>query len=389
MMRAMPARRRPPDRSVRRRRGAVAIVAALALAAGVAVGAGRGADGSGSTHRPGAARAADRPPRAAVDELSLPQQVGQLVVLRFAGTTPPGYVRRVLRQDRAAGAILFRDNATTPEQVTAVSRTLRASAGRRTPLICVDQEGGAVRILPWSPPAASQPDQLAAGTVGADARAAGDALRAQGISVTLGPVADVPSVPGSAIAGRQFATDPETAGAAVAEAVRGWRAAGVAPTLKHFPGLGGAGVNTDFGSATVGRGGDELASDLVPFRDGVAAGAEIVMVSSAVHAALDPAHIGSQSPAVAVGLLRDELGFRGVAMTDSIEAAAVRAVTPDPGAAAVASIAAGMDVVLTTGRGSYIHVHRALLARARADRAFRARVRESAARVLALRARLR
>jgi beta-N-acetylhexosaminidase len=88
-------------------------------------------------------------------------------------------------------------------------------------------------------------------------------------------------------------------------------------------------------------------------------------------------------------LLRGGVGFRGVAMTDSIEAAAVRAVTPDPAAAAVASIAAGIDVVLTTGRGSYIHAFRALLARARADRAFRARVRESAARVLALRQRLR
>jgi beta-N-acetylhexosaminidase len=366
----------------------VAAAAALALAAGAAVGAGRDGGGSSAPERPSAARAADAPPRTPVDALSLPQQAGQLVVLRFAGTSPPAYVRRVLRQDRAAGAILFGDNVTGREQVAAVSRTLRAAAGRRTPLICVDQEGGAVRILPWSPPAASQPDQAAAGTAGAEARAAGAALRAQGVNVALGPVADMPSVPGSAIAGREFGTDPETAGATLAEAVRGWRAAGVAPTLKHFPGLGGASVNTDLGAAAIGRTRAQLAGDLAPFRAGIAAGAEIVMVSSAVYAALDPAHIGSQSPAV-VRLLRDDLGFRGIAMTDSIEAAAVRAVTPDPGAAAVASIGAGMDVVLTTGRGSYVHVRRALVARARADRSFRARVRESAARVLALRARLR
>jgi beta-N-acetylhexosaminidase len=91
---------------------------------------------------------------------------------------------------------------------------------------------------------------------------------------------------------------------------------------------------------------------------------------------------------VVTDLLRGELGFRGVAMTDSLEAAAVRAVTPDPGDAAVASVAAGIDVILTTGRGSYIQVYRALLARAKADRGFRARVAESAERVLALRARL-
>jgi beta-N-acetylhexosaminidase len=87
-------------------------------------------------------------------------------------------------------------------------------------------------------------------------------------------------------------------------------------------------------------------------------------------------------------LLRGRLGFRGVAVTDSLEAAAVQAVS-DVDVASLASVRAGMDLVLTTGRGSYIRVFRALLAQARADPAFRVRVRESAARVLALRAALR
>jgi len=73
-------------------------------------------------------------------------------------------------------------------------------------------------------------------------------------------------------------------------------------------------------------------------------------------------------------------------MTDSLEAAAVREITPDPGAAAIASVAAGVDLILTTGRGSYIHVYRALLAKAGREPEFRARVRESAARVATLRA---
>ena len=83
------------------------------------------------------------------------------------------------------------------------------------------------------------------------------------------------------------------------------------------------------------------------------------------------------------GLLRDELGFRGVVITDSTEAAAVLAVS-DVAQAAVRNVRAGVDIVLTTGRGSYIQVYRALLAEAKRDPAFRARVRESAARVLAL-----
>jgi beta-N-acetylhexosaminidase len=383
----VPDARRRSD-AVRRRQLAVLAVAAVALLAGAIVGAGAGGDEPAS--RPTASATGDgaAPQRDPVAGLSLEQQVGQLVVLRFAGTTAPAYVRRALREDRVAGAILFRDNATSPDQVTALTRQLRASAGSSRPLICIDQEGGGIRILPWSPPSAAQPDQGAAGTVRTDARASAVALRGQGITVSLAPVADVPDVNGSAMAGREFSTDPETTGQAVADAVRGWRAGGVLPTLKHFPGLGGATVNTDDGPATISRTRDQLGEDLVPFRAGIAAGASLVMLSHAVYTALDGSHIASQSPAVAQALLRDELGFRGVSMTDSLEAAAVRAVTPDPGVAAVASIGAGVDVILTTGRGSYIQVFRALLAKARAEPAFRARVKESAARVVALRAQM-
>jgi beta-N-acetylhexosaminidase len=271
--------------------------------------------------------------------------------------------------------------------VTALTGALRRAGGSLKPVVCVDQEGAGIRILPWSPPTASQPAQGEAGIAGPDARAAGRSLLAQGVNVALAPVADVP-VAGSAMAGRQFSTDPAAAARDVTAAVKGWRAGGVAPTLKHFPGLGGATVNTDEGSATVERTRAQLDADLAPFRAGIAAGAPLVMVSSAVYPALDPGHIAAQSPAVVGDLLRRRLGFKGVAMTDSLEAAAVRAVG-DVDRASVAAVAAGTDLVLTTGRGSYIRVYRALLARARADRAFRARVRESAARVIDLRGRLR
>ena len=106
------------------------------------------------------------------------------------------------------------------------------------------------------------------------------------------------------------------------------------------------------------------------------------MVGHATYPALDGLHIASQSPAIVDGLLRRRLGFKGVIMTDSLEAAAVQP-TGDVAQAAVASALAGVDVILTTGRGSYIHVYRALLARAKRDPRFRERVRVSAARVVA------
>ena len=156
----------------------------------------------------------------------------------------------------------------------------------------------------------------------------------------------------------------------------------MATTVKHFPGLGGATVNTDEGSATVARTREQLEEDLGPYVFAIQQGTEFIMASHAVYPALDDERIASQSPEVIEGLLREQLGYDGVVMTDSLEAAAVQAVA-DVEQAAVASAEAGVDLILTTGRGSYSRVFRALLARAREDPVFRDRVRASAARVLA------
>jgi beta-N-acetylhexosaminidase len=366
---------------VRRRRNLL-IAALAAFVLGVVVG---GSEGGSGPERDELARPATAPAeaeRAAVRRLPLRRQVGQLIVLRFAGTTAPRYVRAALRERRAAGVILFRDNVTGPGQLRALTARLRRAGGR--PVVAVDQEGGEIRILPWAPPSRSAPQQAAAGTVRSDARAAALALRAAGITVSLAPVGDVPSVAGAALASRAFSRDPERASAAMAAAVAGWRSGGVAATAKHFPGLGGATVNTDFGTATIRRSRAQLdATDLPPFEAAIRAGVPLVMVGHARYPALDPDHIASQSPAIVERLLRDRLGFRGVVVTDSMEAQASLA-TGDIATVSERAVRAGADLVLLTGRGSYAPVYRRLLHRARRSPAFRARVEDSAARVLAL-----
>jgi beta-N-acetylhexosaminidase len=354
-----------------------------ALVAGIVVGA---VTGNGDDERP-ATSGGDAPPPARprqetepVDRLTLAQQVGRMVILRFHGTSPPGYVRRVLAERRAAGAILFRDNVVDPAQLERLTISLREASPDLEPLICVDQEGGEVRIVPWAAPERTAPEQAAAGTVRADAVAAGRDLRAAGIGVTLAPVADVPSVDGAALAGRSFSPDPDEAAAAVAESVRGWREAGVATTAKHFPGLGGATVNTDDGPATVRT---PVARDLVPFRAAIAEAVPLVMLSHASYPELDSRRIASQSRAIVTGLLRRRLGFQGVIVTDSLEAGAVLA-RSGVDEAAERSIRAGADLILMTGSASWNDVFPRLLAEARADPAFRERVRDGAARVLAL-----
>jgi beta-N-acetylhexosaminidase len=368
-------RRRRRRDAVRRRRLRLGVAALVAFVAGAVLGAGGGDDEPGRG-RPAAASEPARQARAAVDRQSLEQQVGHMVILRFEGTQPPGYVRRAVRQGRVAGVILFRDNVVSPGQMRELARALAGA------IVCVDQEGGDVRTLSWAAPVGSAADQAAAGTVRDDARSGARDLKAAGVNVTLAPVADVPSVDGAALAGRAFSSDPEDAARAVTEAIEGWHDGGVATTVKHFPGLGGATVNTDDGPATIRRSEAELEADLAPFKAAIAAGTEYVMAGHATYPALDGLHIASQSPAIIDGLLRGDLGFKGVVMTDSLEAAAVQAVG-DVEEAAVASAQAGVDLILTTGRGSYIRVFRALLAKARQDPEFRRRVRVSAARVLA------
>jgi beta-N-acetylhexosaminidase len=324
-------------------------------------------------------------PAVSVDELTLEQQVGQLVLLSFKGTTVPEYVLTALRKQRAAGVILFHGNVAGPGQLRALTRRLRMTGGR--PIVAVDQEGGAIRTVGWAPPFRSEPEQTAAGTVRADAETAARTLRSLGITVSLAPVGDVPSVSGAALARRAFSRDPTTASRAMSAAVEGWRSGGLASTAKHFPGLGGARLNTDRASVRIRRTRRDLeATDLPPFEAAIRAGVPLVMVGHARYPAFDRRHVASQSRSIIDGVLRGDLGFGGVVITDSMEAKASLA-TGDITTVSEGAVRAGADLVLLTGRGSYAPVYRHLLSVAGRSQGFRERVRESAARVLALKRR--
>jgi beta-N-acetylhexosaminidase len=365
--------------------------ARLAVRAGRAVLAGlaallSGCGGTTPTPLPRTA-APSRPPIAAVDRLSLEQQVGQTLILAFAGTSEPAYVARILRRRDAAGVILTGGNVASPGQVRALTRGLERSARGRA-LLATDQEGGATRTLPFAAATTPEAGQADAAAAGAAARATGRALRRLGLNIDFAPVADVVTGDASIMRSRAFPGDAHAVAAATAAAVAAYKATGIAATAKHFPGLGAATTNTDDAPVTVSASRAELdRRDLLPFRAAIAAGVPLIMASHALYPALDPARIASQSPLVLTSLLRRSLGFRGVVVTDSIEAAAVRRRSTVQ-VAAGRSIAAGADLLLMTGPGSYNLIYPYLVARARRDPAFRAHIRQAAARVLALESRV-
>jgi beta-N-acetylhexosaminidase len=378
----------PADTPARRRLAALAAAAVLALIAGVAVGSRSGDDDVARVPDP--APAPERPPAEAVEEsrgLSLRKQAGQLVVMRFNGPGPPEYVPRALRAGRAAGVILFADNVASRSDLRRLVRVLQRGA-RGSALVATDQEGGEIRNLPWARPLEGQSAAATPERARADARGAARDLRAAGVNVNLAPVADVASGSDSVMSGRAYPGGPEEVAELTRAAVEAYRGTRVAATVKHFPGIGGATANTDDEPVTLERTPEQLVrEDLPPFRAAIAADVPLVMASHAVYPSLDPDAIASQSRYVLHRLLRQRLGFRGVIVTDSIEAEAVTA-RGGPAASAVRSVRAGADLVLTTGAGSHLRALRAVIAEAQRSPAFRRRVEESAARVLALKEQL-
>jgi beta-N-acetylhexosaminidase len=371
------------DPAARRRLAALAIAAAVALVVGVVVGGG----GEDEPAQEAVVTPADREEeraresRRAVDRLSLRQQVGQVVVSSFDETTRPDYIRRRLRARETAGVILFGRNGGDAAHWRRLTRSIQDAAGGSA-LVMVDQEGGDIRTVSFAGPAAGQASQGAPQQVQSAAREAAEQLRGVGVNVNLAPVADVAERGGvpSVMDGRAFAGGPEEVAAATRASIRGMRAARVAATAKHFPGLGGSQVNTDDAPATVPG---EIDGDLVPFEAAIAARVPLVMLSHALYPALDADAIASQSRAITTVLLREQLGYDGVVVTDSMEAQAVLA-RSGVAEASVRSLRAGADLILLTGSASWNEVFPRLLEEARADPEFRARVRASAARVLGL-----
>ena len=311
--------------------------------------------------------------------------VGARLVVGMEGTTPSPALLERIRRGRVGGVILMGANVRSAPQVRALTASLRAAAraGGRPLLIITDQEGGEVRRFRWAPPAASA-EELGTRTEGAvrrTGRATAKALEGLGVDVDLAPVADVPGVPGSFIAAmdRGFSTRPTRAAKDVTAFAAGLLDGGVAPTLKHFPGLGLATASTDDAAVRIAAPEEGLAPGLAPYRRAIAAGvAPVVMVSNAAYAAYG-GQVAAWSPRVLSTLTG--LGFTGVTITDALEPLA-RTHGVTLGQAAVRAARAGVDLLLCVGSESSTDaVYNQLLAAARGGRLPRASLEQSAARI--------
>lgn len=360
---------------IRRRRAAVAIgcgVAIGAFAAGVTLGDGSKSDPS------------------LASQLSRPRLAGQRVLTGFPGTRVPAEVRRMVREGAVAGVILFADNIPSRaagRRLIARLQAIPRPPGLRDPLlVMVDQEGGLVKRVSGAPSvSAREMGERGPAFSRAEGRRTALNLRDVGVNVNLAPVLDV-GRPGGTIAetDRAFGSTAAAVEASAIPFAEALQAGGVAAAGKHFPGFGSARVNTDFAVQRLGISRAELRRvDEAPYRGYIAAGGNLVMLSTAIY----PAFSGRPAAftrSIATGELRGRLGFDGVSITDALESVAVRAFG-GAAKAALAGAGAGVDLLLYVDPGAARAGHRALSRGLASHALSRADFEQSATRVLRLR----
>ena len=281
---------------------------------------------------------------------TLGQLVGQRLLIRMRGPVPSAELLAQIRRGQIGGVVLF-GNTIPPGGPPVLVRQLQAAAragGQLPLLIAIDQEGGGVKRLP-GPPTKAPSQMRSAAEALAQGRATGRYLHSLDIGIDLAPVLDVPSSPRSFIASRTFSSDAAVVAARGTAFAEGLVQGGVASTAKHFPGLGRLRGNTDLGPGRVLAARTALERDLAPFRAAIRAGTPAVMVGTAAYLAYSPLPAAT-SPEIVTGLLRDELGFRGVTLSDDL---ATKGVRPwfGPGEATVRAVRAGIDMVYVAGVG--------------------------------------
>jgi beta-N-acetylhexosaminidase len=270
----------------------------------------------------------------------------------FRGRTPPEWLRRRLG-DGLAGVVLFSRNIADPVQVAELTAALRAE--NPAVLVGTDEETGEVTRLEVAT-GSSRPGGYALGVVDdvglteALARDLGGDLATAGISIDFAPSADVNSNPDNPVIGlRAFGAGADLVSRHTRAFVRGLQSAGVAACAKHFPGHGDTSVDSHHGVPVVPA--DGIDDALQPFREAIKEGVRSIMTGHLLVPSYDPDLPATLSPKVLTGLLREELGFEGMIITDGIEMAAVSGPYGIGGAAARA-IAAGADAICVGGERS-------------------------------------
>ncbi|OMF11128.1 glycoside hydrolase [Paenibacillus amylolyticus] len=294
----------------------------------------------------------------ALNNLTLEQKVGQLLMCGFHGQHADEQITRLIRDYHVGGVIYFRRNVQSVDQLTRLSEELQgiaAEAGELPLMISVDQEGGMVARIDKEG-VTQVPGNMALGATGNPvytlecARILGRELKSIGIDMNLAPVVDVNNNALNPVIGvRSYGENAERVAAHGAAAITGYQSQGIAATAKHFPGHGDTAVDSHLGMVTVPHDRNRLKQiELLPFRRAIEAGVDAIMTAHVIFPAIEPEPIpATLSRKVLTGLLREEMGFEGIIITDCLE---MHAISKPYGVAeaAIRAVEAGADLILVS-----------------------------------------
>lgn len=340
---------------------------------------------------------------ALMSTMTVEHKVGQLFLVAFSGSRLSPALKRMIAEYHVGGIVLFESagNLINTAQTVRLINDAQSAAianGARIPLlVAVDEEGGRVSRLP--PSATWFPAQMALGAIGSPqaardvARITAAELKALGINMNLAPVLDVNDNPANPVIGtRSFGSSPQVVAELGAAMIGEYKAQGILATAKHFPGHGSTDLDSHRDLPVVLRSRDKLEeTELPPFQAAVRAGADAVMTAHVVFPALDPYSPATLSRRVLHDVLRRELGFDGLIVSDSL---LMRALTGQArlNEVTVRAFAAGVDVLAIGADAGYTRLDRrttyqAVLDAVKADPALQVRLDESVRRILTAKAR--
>ncbi len=326
-----------------------------------------------------------------MDSQLLSVMCGQLLMVGFDGVLASAQIRNLIEQRSIGGVILFARNCKDGDQVQNLCERLQQTS-KIGLFIGIDQEGGRVMRLrddKYRLPAARELAAFTEEEIQTKAGFLAKRLREAGININFAPVLDVDSNPANPVIGdRSFATTAAGVSQAALAFAEGQRKAKVISCGKHFPGHGDTDTDSHLERPVVRHDRQRMDSvELPPFQDAIKAGIEMLMSAHVLYPALDEENIATCSPAILTELLRGELGFQGVMVSDDLEMKAI-AGEYSPSELALKLVTAGVDLFLVCHSTDLaIDLHEALMSHVKAGRISEARLQQSVRRIMDLKRR--
>ena len=286
-----------------------------------------------------------------VNKMTLDEKIGQMIVAGFNGTDVNEELINLVNTNKVGGVILFKRNIETSEQLKKLNNNIDG-LNKEIPLfISVDEEGGRVNRLPSDmenfPSAREVGLKIDKDYAYNNGKSIGESLKVTGFNMNYAPVLDIFSNPKNTVIGdRAFGSDVETVSTMGIATMKGIEEEGIISVIKHFPGHGDTSVDSHYGLPIVYKTLEELENfELIPFKKAIKEGCKAIMVSHILLDKIDKQNPSSMSETVVTDILREQLGFDGVVITDDMEMGAITEnFTVED--ACVQSIIAGCDIVL-------------------------------------------